>query len=106
MSRETISTPCPACSSTRSRPHPDQRFRLNVRICRDCGGVYTIAPIYRGDSYALVAPRFAETPTPAGREFYFDLDVLGSDGLSRRHGWASLDVRDAFTGAAMLTQVG
>jgi hypothetical protein len=50
-----------------------------------CGGIYTIHRIYLGDSYAIVLPDWHTGPetTPV----YYDLDVLGSAGPERRHGW-------------------
>jgi hypothetical protein len=53
-----------------------------------CGALYTTRAIYRGDSYQAVLPGWDGVGACAtGEERYFDLEVLGSDGLARRHGW-------------------
>lgn len=53
--------------------------------CGGCGGIYTVRRIYRGESYTIVRPSWHTGPetTPV----YFDLDVIGSEGPERRHGW-------------------
>ena len=85
---------CPACSSPRSSDHPTI---FGVYTCRKCQAVY--GRCYLGDSYTIVKPWFAKEEPPAERCRYFDLDCLGSGGLTRRHGWY-----DPATG--LITQVG
>jgi hypothetical protein len=75
---------CPACSSTKSKPHTQG----GVVTCAQCGALYTTRAIYKGDSLALVLAIWDEAGACApGDERYFDLEVLGSQGLARRHGW-------------------
>ena len=84
---------CPACSSeahTTADPLIPVRLRGAVVACRDCGGIYTTRPIYLGDSYAVVLPRWHEGAD--GDTRYFDLEVLGS-GSGRRHGWFNIETR-------------
>ena len=76
-------TSCPACSSTSSRAHE----RSGVRVCAACSCVFTERPIWRGDSFEIVLPAWDETDPALVEERPFDLTVVGSDGLERRHGW-------------------
>jgi len=59
--------------------------------CRRCGAIY--GDCYKGESYAIVLPYMAEAEVPPERCRYYDLTVLGSDGVSRRHGWFDPDTR-------------
>jgi hypothetical protein len=80
-------TCCPACSGKRRIPtdHP------MVFTCRRCGALY--GDCYKGESYALVRPWMTGEAIPPERCRYFDLTVLGSDGVSRRHGWFDTESR-------------
>jgi len=71
---------CPACSSQKYQ----KTDIAGVRKCSNCGAVY--GSCYKGESYAIVLPFFSKDPNPRA-QVYFDLIVLGSDGLERRHGW-------------------
>lgn len=104
MSAAKFAPECPGCSSTRSKAHPDPRFADKVRIC-ECGAVYSTRPIYKGDAALLISPFMTAEAVPADRTFYYDIDVLGSDGLHRRHGWAAMDLKGA-SGGALVVQVG
>jgi len=80
-------TCCPSCNGKR-------RKATNVPgvfECRRCGALY--GQCYRGDSYALVFPIMVPKPIPPERCRYFDLTVLGSDGVTRRHGWFDTETR-------------
>lgn len=82
MNRPGYNSECPGCSSKKSRAHE----RDGVRICGGCGGLYTSRAIYRGDSPVLLV--LHPEPNPAPKDLrYFDLDLLGSRGLERVHGW-------------------
>lgn len=88
---------CPGCSCTTYR---ETSFGVaNVVRCNGCGGIYTLERIYLGDSYRLVKPQWDDTDCPAEKWQYFDFDVLGSDGPSRRHGFYN-------PGNRKITQVG
>ena len=92
----TFSLPCPACSSRDNLEHSNAA----LASCGRCGALFTTRPIPAGDSYALVAPRWATDPAADSRARYFDLDVLQGDGtVSRRHGWFDPETR-------LVTQVG
>lgn len=98
MASKTIAATCPACSSERAYPFnsTDPRF-TQVHICERCGAVH--GRCRKGDSYEIVKPRWAPADTPVEAQVYYDLEVLGSAGLERRHGWF---VRDT----GLITQVG
>lgn len=80
-------TCCPACNGKRRNPtaHP------MVFECRRCGAIY--GDCYKGESYEIVLPYMAEAEVPPERCRYYDLTVLGSDGITRRHGWFDPDSR-------------
>lgn len=62
-----------------------------------CGAV--LGSCYKGDSYAVYLPYWAPADTPLENWRYFDLEVLGSAGIERVHGWFDIETRK-------LTQVG
>ena len=68
---------------------------IGVFECPHCGAVQ--GECYKGESYGIVKAFFSKEPV--AREVYYDLTVLGSDGIERRHGWF-----DPATG--YITQVG
>jgi hypothetical protein len=72
---------CPACSGKRLR----DTSVFGVQQCGRCETIF--GQCYRGDSYTLVAPYMASEPVPADRLRFYDLTILGSDGVSRSHGW-------------------
>lgn len=72
---------CPGCDGVgRETKGPGQLY-----TCKGCGGLF--GSCYLGDSYTLVSPFMAREAVPAEQTRYFDLDCLGSEGLTRRHGW-------------------
>ncbi len=73
---------CPACSATRRQVITTVS---GVYECSKCLAIY--GQCYKGDSYTLVLPYFAEHAVDPQTERYYDLTVLGSDGVTRRHGW-------------------
>jgi hypothetical protein len=83
-------TCCPACNGKRRKAtgHP------GVFECRRCGALY--GECWKGDSYALVLPVMTADPVPPERCRYYDLTVLGSDGVTRRHGWFDVETRRMF----------
>ena len=87
---------CPACDTTGNQTE----ITCSVFRCGDCGCLH--GSCYKGDSYSYVKPFFApEGATEAADERArpYDLAVVGSEGVSRRHGWF-----DPQTG--YITQVG
>ena len=89
---ETSRFTCPACSHSRKND-----VRTGVYECKKCGAIY--GSCYLGDSYALVKPFWHTGESRPEQERYFDLDCLGSAGITRRHGWFNTETR-------LLTQVG
>ncbi len=47
----------------------------------------------RGMSYLLVKPSWAPAGASLEDAVYFDLQVLGTDGIKRRHGWFDPETR-------------
>jgi len=80
---------CPACSSTRNTLRND--LGAQIYECRKCGAIH--GTCYLGDSYSIVRPHLTDEPVPADRMRYFDLLTLGSEGLTRRHGWFDQQTR-------------
>lgn len=70
---------CPACGSKLSR---STDHGLQIYECVKCGAIY--GNCYLGDSYGIVKPFFGED---GEQSIYFDLTCLGSEGITRRHGW-------------------
>ena len=62
-----------------------------------CGAV--LGTCYKGESYGVYLPYWAPAGTPLENQRYFDLTVLGSDGVNRVHGWFDSVTR-------MITQTG
>jgi transcription initiation factor TFIIIB Brf1 subunit/transcription initiation factor TFIIB len=82
QSKTTTMGQCPGCSSTRGR----ETDVVGVYECAKCGGV--VGQCYRGDASRFVAihqPMQAECEDGDAR--YFDLMLLGSQGIERVHGW-------------------
>lgn len=59
--------------------------------CKKCGAVQ--GDCYKGDSYKIVLPFFVSQDIPMEKTRYFDLMVVGSNGLERRHGWFDPETR-------------
>ena len=72
---------CPACNGKRSR----ETAVFGVSQCKRCEAIY--GQCYRGDSYTLVSPYMASEPVATERLRFYDLTILGSDGVRRSHGW-------------------
>jgi len=76
---------CPACSHVRG----NKADAKGVYTCKSCGGIFhNSGYLYLGDSYTYVLPQWdAEGACRIEDQRYFDLTVLGSKGIERRHGW-------------------
>ena len=72
---------CPACNGKRSR----QTETVGIRECVRCRAIFGMC--YKGESYGLVLPVFSDLPSSPLDTRYYDLTVLGSAGIERRHGW-------------------
>lgn len=64
---------------------------IGVHECPHCGAVQ--GSCYKGDSYAIVKPFMAAGEAGFENAFYYDLEVLGSAGVERRHGFADKTTR-------------
>ncbi len=58
---------------------------VGVYRCGHCGALY--GRCYLGDSYALVRPWLTSQTVPNDAIRYFDFTCVGSQGVTRRHGW-------------------
>ena len=85
--------PCSSCSNnTGHAVEVNGREHASLVTCDGCGAL--LGRCYRGDSPVLmvfadgaddgVQPNVEATDREA---VYFDLDLLGSDGVNRVHGW-------------------
>ena len=84
---------CPACSSTRTA----ETAKCGVHTCLTCEALF--GSLWLGDSYSLVGPSFHKGESRPEDERYFDLECIGSSGVTRRHGWFNIHSR-------AITQVG
>lgn len=76
---------CPACGGKRHARYDETKIGLmDVYRCKKCGAVH--GQCYKGDSYSIVLPYWHQGES--ADTFYYDLTVLGSDGVTRSHGWA------------------
>ena len=74
---------CPGCNTVTAIGKAD---RNGVQTCRVCGGIFSTSPIYLGESYGYVLPRFSIRTDMDGAKYY-DFTCVGSKGIERRHGW-------------------
>jgi len=82
MRAKTIQTiACPGCGSTRG----SETETAQVYRCAKCGAVH--GTCYKGDASRFVLLQFAREAVPAEVLRYFDLTLLGSQGIERTHGW-------------------
>lgn len=76
---------CPCCLSESWEPHP--AAPLSVKVCQECGAIYG-GPILRSQAHELVILQWADREAPPEETRYFDLQLVISDGSTRRvHGW-------------------
>ena len=74
---------CPNCNKIINQ----KRDRVNLSTiykCSHCKAIF--GDCYLGDSYNYVLPRFSTDNNPE-EQLYFDFTCLGSEGVTRRHGW-------------------
>lgn len=90
----TRHTGCPACSHKIAHQH---NRHTRVYQCGKCTGIF--GDLYLGDSYNFVLPRMTNDPAADTRHRYFDFTTLGSEGVSRRHGWFDPETK-------LITQIG
>ena len=73
---------CPACShmlAYQVEGHP------RIYRCAACDGIYGFCCL--GESYSPVLPYMVSQDPPVEQTRYYDLECLGSKGITRRHGW-------------------
>jgi hypothetical protein len=87
---------CPCCSKTMTVKAFNNPYKaggrtiLGIHECPHCGAVF--GQCYQGESYSIVYPRWQESGD-FENAFYYDLTILGSDGITRSHGWADKTTR-------------
>ena len=62
---------------------------IGVYQCPHCQAV--MGQCYKGESYKIVLPYFAPIDAKLENQRYFDLTVLGGNGVERRHGWFDIE---------------
>ena len=72
---------CPACSHALAY----DTDVAGVHECARCTAVF--GHCYLGDSYKFAWPKWSPTEPPHDQLQHFDLECLGSEGITRRHGW-------------------
>lgn len=64
---------------------------IGVYECPKCKAV--LGDCYKGESYMIVKPWFSANEAPLENWRYYDLTVLGGNGIERRHGWFDVTTR-------------
>jgi len=74
---------CPACGDREI-----QRYQNCPEVfeCCACDAVFGTCNL--SESYAIVFPSWVKQEPAPEETFYFDFECLGSEGVTRRHGWA------------------
>lgn len=90
---------CKCCSKKISMKFASMPYKgiMGVYECPKCGAIQ--GECYKGQSYQIVLPFFSKNEVPNDEWVYYDLTVLGADGIERRHGWFDPATR-------LITQVG
>lgn len=83
MTTSTKTLTCPGCSG---KLKPEPKLPGSTYTCQRCRGLISTS-IYLGDSYGLVRPFFDAPDVAAAQTRYFDFICVGSEGVTRRHGW-------------------
>ncbi len=71
---------CPACNASN-----DEEIETGLYRCLSCGCLH--GTLYLGESYSHVRPHMTDDPEADKRAVPYDFACLGSDGITRRHGW-------------------
>lgn len=82
---------CPACNGKRARQASPDVFGVYRCSRKGCQAVF--GQCYKGDSYQFVLPYMATETVPHERLRFYDLTLLGSDGVHRSHGWYDPETR-------------
>jgi len=65
---------------------------IGVRECKKCKAL--TGTCCKGDSYRVVKPwMINSTEEIKGKQAYYDIKTLGSEGIGRRHGWYDTETR-------------
>lgn len=78
---------CPGCSGKKYRRVLGVSSG-RIHRCERCGAIVADS-IYLGESYEAVLPWFSEAKGEVEAR-YFDFVCIGSEGISRRHGWFNI----------------
>lgn len=77
---------CPACNHKKSRPYRKPNGQPTpANECTKCGAVF--GTLYLGESYGIVKPWMTAENIDPNDTRYYDFECLGSEGITRRHGW-------------------
>lgn len=78
---------CKQCGAKISRKARNTRYNglTGLFECNHCGALQ--GRCYKGQSYQAVMPFFSKEDIAPSEWKYFDIRCLGSDGITRRHGW-------------------
>lgn len=76
---QTTTIQCPACGGSRSKVEG-----ISTRRCSRCQCVF--GQVYKGESYGIVKPGWCQCGNVED-DVPYDLTVLGSAGIERRHGF-------------------
>ena len=64
---------------------------IGTKECQHCRAI--LGTVYKGELYSIVRPYWSPEDVPQERWQYYDLTVLGSEGIERRHGWIDSETR-------------
>ena len=78
---------CPACS----RKNGLKQKEAGIYECPKCGCIF--GQCYLGESYKYVLPYWTEDRVPDERIRPYDFLCLGSEGITRRHGFYDTQTR-------------
>ncbi|MCG3207214.1 MAG: hypothetical protein FOGNACKC_00814 [Anaerolineae bacterium] len=89
---------CPGCGKKMTNKAynepvktPDGRTVIGAHECPHCRALF--GEMYKGESYSLVKPWLTGADVPPDKWRYYDFQVLGSNGVERRHGWFDPETR-------------
>jgi len=83
--RTSEARPCPACGATQHRSTPVG----GVVECALCGALHGTCTL--GESYHLIPPVFSRREAQPDELRPYDLEIVGPDGIGRRHGWYDIE---------------
>lgn len=85
---------CPLCNANYKA---QEEIGSGMYRCSGCGTIH--GSCYAGDRSKYVKPFFAKENVSPEKWRYYDFEILGSNGVSRVHGWFDPETQ-------LITQVG